>query len=196
MVYLNLVSNQSFCPALLPGSRTSPSGYQVEEGLNESVMTFSCLTACYLHRRGNDSQTWISLELNWSSWEFIEVKLHSQPYLRRNISSLDPRIFVPRAASRPDLQWIFTPFNGSTTIIEPLLLSGLFSQAMALYDIRVTEWIILFRGRNVELSHWWGTISCFLLNLWLYSLKLKLNSLWDTAQTVWSHQLLAGSGSQ
>uniref|UniRef100_A0A8C4NDU6 Troponin C, slow skeletal and cardiac muscles n=1 Tax=Eptatretus burgeri TaxID=7764 RepID=A0A8C4NDU6_EPTBU len=96
--------------------------------------------------------------------KFTGVELYLQPYLQRHISSLDSWIFVPRVCSWPFpqryfalctwsciphaaswlyLQWVFTPFNHSTTIIEPLLAEQLTDEQKkefrAAFDIFVQD---------------------------------------------------------
>ena len=61
--------------------------------------------------------------------------------------------------SQPYLQWVVSPFNHGKTSIEPLLVSSLFSRALAIYDTWVTEWIILFRGCWVAYTHRWSWFS-------------------------------------
>ena len=72
----------------------------------------------------------------------------------RSTFALCTRSFVPRATSQFYLQWVFAPFIQGTTIIEPLLVSSLFPRALAIYDTRVTEYIMLLYGHDAELGHW------------------------------------------
>ena len=151
---------------------------------------FSCWTACYLHHRGRDSQTWVSLEftgVNWSS-------LYSHPDVQRRISSLDLRSFVPRVCPWLYLQCLsvgfhsFPPweYNHQTPFGNHLI-----PMALGFYDTRDTEWITTFCGHDPKLAHYRNAISYSLLNLWLDSPSIKVNSLWDNiTQTGWSHQPL------
>ena len=118
-----------------------------------SVNTISCLVALYLHRRGNDSQTSVSLELNCNRRPVISDAF-MQSFMPPRVWTVGDSFLSSTLLSTPCrvwyqlpgvlltalyLEWVLAPFNCEVTIVELLLVSRLFSWGLVLNNTRVTE---------------------------------------------------------